>query len=307
MSGARIVAVGTALPEKTVTNDDLAQYLDTSDEWIAERTGIRERHIGGTTGELATQAGAKALANAKLSGDDIDLVILATSTPDQTMPQTSATVQAALGIKGGAMDMNVACSGFVYAMAVAHGMIAAGMKNVLVIGADTMSTITDQQDRTTAVLFADGAGAVVMSATDQDALLASDLGSRGDLHDILQADLGGKIKMAGKEVYRQAVLICVSSITKICEDAGVKPSDINLFVAHQANTRIIDAVTDRLDMNRENSAIVLDRTGNTSAASVPLALNDAIEKNQVKNGDLVAFCGFGAGMAWASQLWRWNV
>src|SRR5688572_11722311 len=131
MSGARIVAVGTALPEKTITNNDLAQYLDTSDEWIAERTGIRERHIGGTTGELATQAGADAIANANLRGDDIDLVILATSTPDQTMPQTSATVQAALGVKGGAMDMNVACSGFVYAMAVAHGMIATGMKNVL--------------------------------------------------------------------------------------------------------------------------------------------------------------------------------
>lgn len=306
MSGARIVAVGTALPEKVVTNDDLAQYLDTSDEWISERTGIRERRIGGTTGELATAAGAQALKNAGLNGHDIDLVILATSTPDQAMPQTSATVQAALGIKGGAMDMNVACSGFVYGMAVAHSMAASGMQNVLVIGADTLSRITDQQDRTTAVLFADGAGAAIVGRSDQDALLASELGSKGELHDILQADLGGYIKMAGKEVYRQAVLLCVESITNVCNKAGIKPADINLFVAHQANTRIIDAVTDRLGMDRENSALVLDRTGNTSAASVPLALADAIDKGKVKDGDIVAFCGFGAGMAWATQLWRWQ-
>jgi 3-oxoacyl-[acyl-carrier-protein] synthase-3 len=306
MSGARIVAVGTALPEKVVTNNDLAQYLDTSDEWITERTGIRQRHIGSTTGELATLAGKRALDNAGLTGDDIDLLLLATSTPDQAMPQTSATVQAALGIKGGAMDMNVACSGFVYGTTVAHGMISTGMKNVMVIGADALSTMTDQQDRTTAVLFADGAGAAILSADANDSLLASDLGSNGDLHDILQCNHGGYIEMVGKEVYRQAVLICVQSIKKVCEKAGVEPKDINLFVPHQANVRIVDAVTDRLGMDREKSAIVLDRTGNTSAASIPLALDDAIAKNKVKNGDLVAFCGFGAGMAWATQLWRWN-
>lgn len=306
MSGARIASVGTALPEKIVTNDDLAQYLDTSDEWITERTGIRQRHIGGTTGELATQAGKAALERAGLTGDDIDMLILATSTPDQAMPQTSATVQNNLGVRGGAMDMNVACSGFVYGTEVAHGLIKAGMKNVLVIGADALSTMTDQQDRTTAVLFADGAGAAVLSASDEDALLATDLGSNGALHDILYCNHGEHIQMVGKEVYRQAVLICVDSIKRTCEKAGVEPKDISLFVAHQANTRIIDAVTDRLGMDREKSAIVLDRTGNTSAASVPLALGDAIEKNRVANGDLVLFCGFGAGMAWATQLWRWN-
>lgn len=308
MTGARITSVGTALPDKVVTNNDLAQYLETSDEWISERTGIRERHIGSTTGELATLAGQEALNKANFSGEDIDLLILATSTPDQTMPQTSATVQNALGIRGGALDINVACSGFVYGMALAHGMILGGMKNVMVIGADTLSTITNQQDRTTAVLFADGAGAAILSATnDEDALLAYDLGSNGALHDILYCNHGGYIAMAGKEVYRQAVLICVQSINKVCEAAGVKPSDISLFVAHQANTRIIDAITDRLGMDRERSALVLDRTGNTSAASIPLALADAIEKNQVKTGDLVAFCGFGAGMAWATQLWRWSI
>jgi 3-oxoacyl-[acyl-carrier-protein] synthase-3 len=306
MTGARIAAIGTALPDKIVTNDDLAQYLDTSDEWITERTGIRQRHIGGTTGELATEAGRAALQNAGLTGSDIDLLILATSTPDQAMPQTSATVQAALEIKGGAMDMNVACSGFVYGMSLAHGMILGGMKNIMVIGADALSAVTDQQDRTTAVLFADGAGAAIVSASDEDALLAMDLGSNGNLHDILQCNHGEYIQMVGKEVYRQAVLISVQSMKNACEAAGVEPKDIDLFVPHQANTRIIDAVTDRLGMDREKSAIVLDRTGNTSAASIPLALNDAIEKKNVKNGDLVAFCGFGAGMAWATQLWRWQ-
>jgi 3-oxoacyl-[acyl-carrier-protein] synthase-3 len=292
--------------QKKSSRTILAQYLETNDEWITERTGIRERRIGGTTSELATLAGRRALENAGLTGDDIDLLILATSTPDQAMPQTSARVQNALGIRGGAMDMNVACSGFVYGMAVGHGMITGGMKNVMVIGADAMSTITDQQDRTTAVLFADGAGAVVMSATDENALLATDLGSNGALNDILYSNHGEYIQMVGKEVYRQAVLICVQSIKKACAAAGVEPTDIDLFVAHQANTRIIDAITDRLGMDRNRSAIVLDRTGNTSAASIPLALADAVENGRVKNGDLVAFCGFGAGMAWGTQLWKWN-
>jgi 3-oxoacyl-[acyl-carrier-protein] synthase-3 len=306
MKGARIIAVGSALPEKVVTNDDLAQYLDTSDEWIRERTGIRQRHIGGTTGDLATLAGRRALDNAGLTGDDIDLVILATSTPDQAMPPTSVAVQAALGIRGGAMDVNVACSGFVYGAAAAHGMILGGMNNVMVIGADALSTVTNQQDRTTAVLFADGAGAVILSADENDGLLANDLGSNGDLHDILQCNHGGYIEMVGKEVYRQAVLICVQSMKNACTKAGIEPKDIDLFVPHQANTRIIDAITDRLGMDREKSAMVLDRTGNTSAASIPLALHDAVQKGQLKNGDVVAFCGFGAGMAWATQIWRWN-
>ena len=306
MTGARISGVGIALPEKIVTNDDLAQYLDTSDEWITERTGIKQRHIGGTTGELAIEAGRNAIQNAKLTGDDIDLVILATSTPDQTMPPTSAVVQAALKIKGGAMDMNVACSGFVYAMAVAHGLIVTGFENILVIGADTLSSITDQQDRSTAVLFADGAGAFVISKSETDSLLATDIGANGDLAGILQCDTGGFISMAGKEVYRQAVLICVESITKACSKAGIQPTDINLFVAHQANTRIIDAVADRVGIPRDREAIVLDRTGNTSAASVPLAFTDALKNGRVNDGDIIAFCGFGAGMAWATQIWRYQ-
>jgi 3-oxoacyl-[acyl-carrier-protein] synthase-3 len=303
-TGARITGVGTALPDKVVTNDDLTMHLDTSDEWITERTGIRERRIGGTTSGLATEAGAAALKDAGLTGADIDLVILATSTPDQTMPPTSAVVQDALGIAGGVMDLNVACSGFVYAMAAAHGMIRDGMRNVLVIGSDTLSSITDATDRTTAVLFADGAGAAVMSASDDDALLATDLGANGSLKSILFCDNGGSIEMAGKEVYRQAVLICVQSITNACEKAGVTPADISLFVAHQANTRIIDAVADRVGIPRERSAIVLDRTGNTSAASVPLALADSVDR--LSEGDLVLFCGFGAGMAWATQIWKWT-
>lgn len=307
MSGAVITGWGTALPEKVVTNDDLAARLDTSDEWIRERTGIRERHIGGTTGQLATEAGRAALDRAGITGADVDLVLLATSTPDQAMPPTSATVQDALGIRGGAADMNVACSGFVYALAAAHGMVKGGLRTVLVIGADTLSRITDQQDRTTAVLFADGAGAVVVQATDGlDGLLATDLGSDGATRNILKADLGGYIEMNGKEVYRQAVLICVDSIARTCERAGISPSEVDLFVAHQANVRIIDAVMDRLAMPRNRASIVLDHTGNTSAASIPLALAAAADNDRLHEGSTVLFCGFGAGMTWATQIWRWT-
>lgn len=307
MTGVRITGWGTALPEKVVTNDDLAVYLDTSDEWIRERTGIRERRIGGSTGELAIEAGRNAMAKAGIDPADIDLLILATSTPDQTMPPTSAIVQHALGTKGGALDMNVACSGFVYATAAAHGMILGGRKKVLVIGADTLSRITDQTDRSTAVLFADGAGAVVIEATSGvDALLATDLGVDGSAASILKCDISGTIEMVGKEVYRQAVLFCVESITKTCELAGVLPGDIALFVPHQANVRIVDAVMTRVGIPTERAVIVLDRTGNTSAASVPLALADALDAGRVKNGDLIMLCGFGAGMSWATQIWRWQ-
>jgi 3-oxoacyl-[acyl-carrier-protein] synthase III len=305
--GVAITGWGSALPEKVVTNDDLALYLDTSDEWITERTGIKERRIGGTTGELAIDAARNAMRVAGLSGDDIDLVILATSTPDQTMPATAAVVQNALQISGGAMDINVACSGFVYGTALAHGMVLGGARNVLVIGADTLSRITDQADRTTAVLFADGAGAVIVSKTDgADQLLAGDLGSDGSLKNILQADYGGYIEMNGKEVYRQAVLMVIESVNKTCAEAKIAPTDIDLFVAHQANARIIYAVMDRLNMPHERAAIILDRTGNTSAASIPLALNDAIDHNMVEDGDNVMLCGFGAGMSWATQIWKWG-
>lgn len=307
MTGARIAGTGTALPPTVVTNDDFAQRLDTSDEWISERTGIRERRMGGTTGELAVEAGRNAMQASGLTGDDVDLVILATSTPDRTMPPTSAWVQNELGIAGGAMDVNVACSGFVYAMSAAHGMInSAGLRNVLVIGSDTLSRITDQQDRTTAVLFADGAGAVVVSRCDDDTLLGTDLDSDGSTTNILLCETGGSIQMVGKEVYRQAVTMCVRSINDACERAGVKAAEIDLFVAHQANVRIIDAVAQRVGIDRDKSAIVLDRTGNTSAASIPLALDDAVKNGRVKKGDNVMLCGFGAGMTIATQIWRWD-
>lgn len=307
MTGVAITGWGSALPDKVVTNDDLANYLDTSDEWITERTGIRERRIGGTTGGLAVDAGRVALETAGATPDEIDMVILATSTPDKLMPPTSVIVQERLGIKGGAMDMNVACSGFVYGLEVAHGLILGGRRKVLVIGGDVLSRITDQTDRTTAVLFADGAGAVVLEATDgPDHLLAADVGADGSLSALITADLGGFIEMSGREVYRQAVLICVQSIVETCKRADVDPTDIGLFVAHQANARIIEAVMNRLEMPLERAAIVLDRTGNTSAASVPLALCDAVDADRVRDGDLVMMCGFGAGMTWATQIWRWG-
>lgn len=306
MNGSRITGWGSALPEKRVTNADFAEYLETSDEWIAERTGIRERRFGGTTGELAIEAGRNALQTAGLGGEDIGIVILATSTPDQVMPPTSAYVQDALGIAGGAMDINVACSGFVYALAAAHGLLATGVKNALVIGADTLSKITDQQDRTTAVLFGDGAGAVVLQNASDDRLLASDIGSDGSTRGILSCAHNGTIEMTGKEVYRQAVLICVDSIRKTCEQADIEPSAIKLFVAHQANIRIINAVMERLGIDSDKAAVVLDRTGNTSAASIPLALDDAARAGRIAADDTVLLCGFGAGMTWATQIWKWK-
>jgi 3-oxoacyl-[acyl-carrier-protein] synthase III len=230
--GARIVSTGAALPEKIVTNDDLAQHLDTSDAWITERTGIRERHFGGTTSDLATEAAQKALDRAGITADDIDLLILATSTPDRPIPQTAATVQHHLGVRGGALDINVGCSGFVYGMALGHGMISGGMDNVLVIGAETLSQAIDPDDRTTAVLFADGAGAAVLTAADGNMLLASDLGSNGSLSTLISREEGGFVQMAGKEVYRNAVLICVDSLERTCRAAGIEPKDISLFVPH---------------------------------------------------------------------------
>jgi 3-oxoacyl-[acyl-carrier-protein] synthase-3 len=306
MKGARIISVGTALPPAIVTNHDLARHLDTNDNWITERTGIRERHIGGTTSALAAEAGRQALERAGLTGGDIDLLILATSTPDQPIPQTAAKVQHLLEVRGGALDISVGCSGFVYAMALGRGMILGGMTNVLVIGSETLSNRVDPTDRTTAVLFADGAGAVILSAAEEDALLASELGSNGALYDLLVRTEGGFIQMAGRDVYRHAVRICVESISRTCGAAGIEPKDIGLFVPHQANVRIIEAVIERLDMKRDRCAIVLDHTGNTSSASIPLALADAMSKGQVVSGDIVAFCGFGAGMAWGAQLWKWT-
>lgn len=305
--GAVITGWGTALPEKTITNADLEAVLDTSDAWITERTGIRERHVGGSTGGLAIEAGQAALDAAGRVGPDIDLVVLCTTTPDQTMPSTASEVEHALGITGGAVDLNAACSGFVYGLVAAHGFIATGMDRVLLIGAETLSRVVDWDDRNTAVLFGDGAGAVVLEAVDGPGqLLASDLGSDGSSRHLIYADVGGTMQLNGREVFRRAVRVMVSSALQSMADAGVTADDIALVVPHQANIRILEAACERLGFPLDRVATVLEHTGNTSSASIPLALVDAIDHGRLQRGDLVLMVGFGAGMSWASAVLRWG-
>jgi 3-oxoacyl-[acyl-carrier-protein] synthase-3 len=304
--GARITGVGKALPERVVTNADFASYLDTSDEWIVTRTGIRERRFGGTTSSLAIEAGRDAIKHAGLAPSDIDFTILSTTTPDQTVPATSAEVTFALGTSGGGMDLNAACAGYVYALVVARGMIEMGARRVLVIGSDTLSRITDQQDRSTAVLFADGAGAVVLEASEEETFLGWDLGIDGSARPILYCDHGGYMYMEGQEVFKRAVRVMIDSAKRALAHAGVAGSDIGLLVPHQANLRIIRAANERLGIPEDRTALVLDRTGNTSSGSIPLALEDAYAKGKLAQGDLVLFTGFGAGMTWASAVVRWS-
>jgi 3-oxoacyl-[acyl-carrier-protein] synthase-3 len=305
--GASITGWSAALPENVVTNADFAARLDTSDEWIFERTGIRERRMGGTTSGLAVEAGRKALAVAGLQPSDIDLLILATTTPDQTVPATSSAVHYELGLAGGAFDLNAACAGFVYALVAANSLLGTGHQRALVIGSDTLSGITDQDERGTAILFADGAGAIVIEAGDgPELLLGSDLGVDGSARSILYRDHGAKMVMEGREVFRRAVRVTVDSAFRALERAGVKPDEIALFVPHQANIRIIEAVNQRIGLDLERTASVLDRTGNTSSASIPLALADAADAGRLHPGDLVLFAGFGAGMTWASAVVRWG-
>jgi len=304
--GAAITGWGTALPEHVVTNADLEARLDTTDEWITGRTGIKERRHGGTTASLAIEAGRVALDAAGLTGADIDYLLLATCSPDYQIPSTASEVEAALGIGGGASDLNAACSGFVYGLVHAHGLIAMGLSRILLIGAETMSRLTDPDDRNTAILFGDGAGAVVIEATDgDDSLLSFDLGSDGTLRPLLDAPIGGYMQMNGKEVFRRAVSVMVSSASSSMASAGVTADDITLLVPHQANIRIIDAACQRLGISADRIASVLHATGNTSSASIPLALVDALDRGRVRAGDLVLLVGFGAGMSWASAVLRW--
>ncbi len=307
MRGAVVTGWGTALPDKIVTNEDLSARLDTSDAWITERTGIKERRIGGTTSQLAIEAGRQALDRAGRRGDEIDLVVLATATPDALVPGTSATVQDALGITGGAFDVNAACSGFVYALVTAHGLVLAGAERVLVIGSETLSRITDWDDRSIAVLVGDGAGAVVLEATDgRGELLAWDLGANGSLRRLLFCDHGGYLYMNGREIFRHAVHAVVSSSNRTLEKAGMSSSDVDLFVPHQANARIIAAAGQRLEIPSERWVVTIDRYANTSSASIPLALGDALDSGRLQPGGVVLLSGFGGGMTWASALLKWG-
>ena len=305
--GAKIIGWGTSLPEKVVTNDDLSKTMDTSDEWIRERTGIERRHIGGSTASLSIESGRKAIEMAGIDPLSIDALVLSTTTPDRTVPATSAAVQHGLGLRCGAFDVNAACSGFVYALITGHGLIAMGMRRILVIGTDTLSRITDWTDRNTAILFADGSGAAVIEATTGPGqLLGWDFDADGSLEELLYAEIGGTLHMEGKEVFRRAVRIMVDSAEKSIKAAGLTTNEISLVVPHQANIRIIEAACKRLDISMDKAAIVLHETGNTSSASIPLALFDAIDNSRVKTGDNILLVGFGAGMTAASAVIKWN-
>jgi 3-oxoacyl-[acyl-carrier-protein] synthase-3 len=305
--GGIVTGWGIAVPDKVVTNDDLSVTMDTNDEWIRERTGIRERRIGGTTSQLAIDAGLAALDKAGRRPDEIDAVILATTTPDRIIPATSATVQDGIGVPGGAFDVNAACSGFVYGLTVAHGMLAIGAERLLLIGSETLSRVTDWDDRSVAVLVGDGAGAVVLEAVDGPGqLLSWNLGADGSLRHLLKCDHGGFLYMDGKEIFRKAVRVVVESAERAIAEAGLTVDDIDLLVPHQANLRIITAACQRLGIPEEKAVVVIDRYGNTSSASIPLALVDALDTDRLRPGHRVLLTGFGGGMTWASAVLHWG-
>ncbi len=315
--------VGAALPARVVTNQELVGKLDTSDEWIRQRSGITQRYVAGegeTTSTLATKAAEAALIRAGLQADDIDLIVVGTSTPDYTFPATATQVQANLGVtQGVAFDVQAVCSGFVFAVATADKFLRSGShKRALVIGAETFSRILDWSDRTTCVLFGDGAGAIVLEAQESDdafasrGVIASRLRSDGRHRAKLFVDGGpsttqttGHLRMEGKEVFRHAVGMVSDVIQGCLADAGCEAAAIDWFVPHQANRRIIEASAARLGIPREKVVVTVDRHGNTSAASIPLALSVAVEDGRIKPGDLVMIQGVGGGFTWGAALIRW--
>ncbi len=304
--GSRITGWGFALPEKVVTNDDLAATIDTSDEWIRDRTGIHERRIGSSTTSLAIEAGQKAIDCAGIDKAAVDFLIVATTSADQMMPSTAAYVQAELGLSCGAVDINAACSGFVYGLAQANGLLHTGYQCVLVIGADALSPWVDWNDRGTAILFADGAGAAVLEAASETTILATDLGCDGTATEILRTPHGGKIEMEGREVFRRAVRALTATSTTSMERAGVTAEQIDWVIPHQANVRILESALRKLDIPMEKAVQVLSYTGNSSAASIPTALATAADDGRIQPGDLLLIVGFGAGMTWASAVVRWS-
>ena len=320
MTATLVRGTGSALPKKVVTNADLAERIDTSDEWIVERTGIRQRHIAGegeTTSTLAIAASRAALEDAGIAGEDIDLIVLATATPDNTFPATATKVQHALGCNGCvAFDVAAVCSGFLYAIATADSLLRTGMgRRALVIGAETFSRILDWEDRTTCVLFGDGAGAVVLErdpdAADDSGIISTRLHADGEQHDLLYVDGGpsttqtvGHLRMKGREVFRHAVVNLANVLGEVIEDAGVSVDDIDWVVPHQANARILDATAKKLGLPMEKVVKTVDRHANTSAASVPLALDIARRDGRVKPGDLVMLEAMGGGFTWGASLIR---
>ncbi|MXN67318.1 beta-ketoacyl-ACP synthase III [Stappia sp. GBMRC 2046] len=325
MTVTRSVVLGTGsyLPEKRLTNEDLARMVDTSDEWIVQRTGIKARHIaaeGEMTSDLALEASKRALEAAGVAPESIDLIILATATPDNTFPASAVTVQAKLGITSGfAFDVHAVCSGFVYAMATADAYIRGGLaRRVLVIGAETFSRILDWNDRTTCVLFGDGAGAVVLEGQEGEGtafdrgILSSHLRSDGRHKEKLFVDGGpsstqtvGTLKMEGREVFKHAVSMITDVIEDAFDDTGISAENLDWFVPHQANRRIIDASAKKLGIAPEKVVVTVDEHGNTSAASIPLALDAAVRDGRIKRGQTVLLEAMGGGFTWGSVMLRW--
>ena len=318
---SQIAGCGAYLPERVVTNEELAQRLDTSDAWIRQRTGIGERRIaaeGELTSDLAVCAARRALQSAGMSGSDLDLIVLATATPDQTFPATATKVQAQLGMKrGSAFDVQAVCSGFIFALATADNALRLGQaRTALVIGAETFSRILDWQDRGTCVLFGDGAGALVLNAGPavpaSRGILSTHLHSDGAQHDILYVDGGpsstgtaGHLRMEGREVFRQAVHHLSAVVDEALAANGLTSADVDWLVPHQANTRIIDAVGRRLGLSPEKTVVTIERHANTSAASIPLALEEAVRDGRIRPGHLVLMEALGGGLTWGASIARW--
>lgn len=318
-----VTGCGAYLPQQVVSNAEMAQRVDTSDDWIVERTGIRQRHIaadGELTSDLATAAARAALESAGVPVNDVDLIVLATSTPDETFPATATVVQNKLGMtNGAAFDIQAVCSGFVYALATADNFMKAGQaETALVIGAETFSRILDWEDRTTCVLFGDGAGAVLLQAgegdgsTDDRGILSTHLHSDGRHHDMLYVDGGpsstqstGHLRMEGREVFKHAVTKMAAVTVEALEATGLAADAIDLFVPHQANKRIIDGTGRKLGINGDRVMVTIDRHANTSAASIPLALDTAVQEQRLREGHLVLLEAMGGGLTWGSSLLRW--
>jgi 3-oxoacyl-[acyl-carrier-protein] synthase III len=316
-----VIGTGSALPRTVVANAELAERVDTTDEWIVERTGIRQRYIAQkdeTTASLATDAAKAAMAAAGMTAADVDLIVLATATPNQTFPATATIVQHNLGCHGGvAFDVAAVCSGFLYALGVADSMLRTGMAHrALVIGSETFSRILDWEDRTTCVLFGDGAGAILLEARDEDGdsprgVLATRLHADGTHNELLYVDGGasttgtiGKLRMKGREVFRHAVVNLADVLREVIEEAGLATTDIDWLVPHQANARILDATARKLGMPAEKVVVTVDRHANTSAASVPLALDAAVRDGRIKPGHLVMLEAMGGGFTWGASLLR---
>ena len=324
---ARITGLGVYLPARVVTNQDFAERLETSDQWIVERTGIRERRFAAadeTVATMARQAAGPALAQAGLTPMDIGAIIVATATPDRTLPSTACYLQAMLGAeKAATFDIAAACSGFVYGLTVAEGLIASGQaEHVIVVGGEKLSSITDDQDRSTAILFGDGVGVAIVSATTSGGrgILSTFIKSDGRLASLLYIPSGGTLdpisdkvvrerthymKMAGREVFKHAVLTMAEACDEAIRRAGVRMDEIDLLVPHQANIRIIDALARHASIPMDKAVVTVDRYGNTSAASIPMALGHAVESGRLTPGKLVLLVAFGAGFTWGSAVIRW--